>query len=64
MEKKAFPVAALNLEHKSLVVHVTTLSIDLGIMIRLLKRAQIAHLKVVEAPTEIPSNYADFADVF
>ena len=28
------------------------------------KRAQIAHLKVDEAPSEISSKYADFADVF
>ena len=30
----------------------------------LLKRAQIAYLKVDEAPTKIPSKYADFANVF
>ncbi len=29
-----------------------------------LKRAQIAHLKADEAPTEVLSKYADFADVF
>ncbi len=29
-----------------------------------LKRAQIAHLKVDEALTKVPSKYADFADVF
>ncbi len=28
------------------------------------KRAQIAYLKVDEAPTKVPSKYADFADVF
>ncbi len=28
------------------------------------RRAQIAHLKVDEAPTKVPSEYADFADVF
>ncbi len=28
------------------------------------KRAQIAHLKVDEAPTKVPSEYANFADVF
>ncbi len=28
------------------------------------KRAQIAHLKVDEAPSKVPSKYADFADVF
>ncbi len=27
------------------------------------RRAQIAHLKADEAPTEVPSEYADFADV-
>ncbi len=30
----------------------------------LLKRAQIAHLKADEAPTKVPSEYADFTDVF
>ncbi len=29
-----------------------------------LRRAQIAHLKADEAPTKVPSEYADFADVF
>ncbi len=28
------------------------------------KSAQIAHLKVDEAPTKVPSKYTDFADVF
>ncbi len=28
------------------------------------RRAQIAHLKADEAPIEVPSEYADFADVF
>ncbi len=29
-----------------------------------LKKAQIAHSKANKAPTEVPSEYADFADVF
>ncbi len=28
------------------------------------RRAQIAYLKADEAPTEVPNEYADFADVF
>ncbi len=28
------------------------------------RRAQIAHLKADEAPIEVPSKYADFADIF
>ncbi len=28
------------------------------------RRAQIAHLKADEAPTNVPSKYADFTDVF
>ncbi len=28
------------------------------------RRAQIAHLKADEAPTKVPSEYADFADIF
>ena len=29
-----------------------------------LKKAQIAYLKMDEAPSKVPSKYADFADVF
>ncbi len=29
-----------------------------------LRRAQIAHLKADKAPTKVPSEYADFVDVF
>ena len=29
-----------------------------------LRKAQIAYLKADEAPTKVPSKYADFADVF
>ena len=28
------------------------------------KKAQIVHLKTDKAPTKVPSNYADFTDVF
>ncbi len=28
------------------------------------KRAQIAHLKTDEAPSKVPSEYSDFADIF
>ncbi len=46
------------------MVHVTGLSIDSGDEMHLSKRIQIAHLKADEAPTKVPSEYADFADVF
>ena len=62
--KKEFAVAALDPEYKAFVVHVATLSVDLGDEVHPLKRVQIAHLKVDEAPSEVPSKYADFTDVF
>ncbi len=40
------------------------LNIYLGDKIHPLKRIQIAHLKIDEAFIKVPSEYADFADVF
>ncbi len=62
--KKEFAAAALVPEHEAFVVHVAALSVDSGDEMHPSKRAQIAHLKVGEAPTEVLSEYADFADVF
>ncbi len=62
MEKKES--AVLNPEHEAFVVHIVALSVDLGDEMYLSKKAQIAHLKVVEAPNKVSSEYADFADVF
>ena len=62
--KKEFSATALDLEHGAFVVHVAALSVDLGDEIYPLRRAQIAYLKADEAPTKVPSKYADFTDVF
>ncbi len=62
--KKEFAATALNLEHEAFVVHIAALSVDLGDEVHPSRKAQIAHLQVDEAPTKVPSEYADFADVF
>ncbi len=62
--KKEFVAVALDPEHEAFVVHVAALSVDSGDKVHPSRRAQIAHLKVDEAPIEVPSEYADFADVF
>ena len=64
IEKKEFAVAVFDLEHETFVVYITTLSVDLRDQMHLSKKAQIAHLKADEAPIEMLSKYADFADVF
>ncbi len=62
--KKKFAAAALDPEHKAFVVHIATLSVDSGDEMHPSRKAQIAHLKADEAPTKVPSEYTDFADVF
>ena len=62
--KKEFAATILDPEHKPFVVHVSALSVNPGDKVHPLKRAQIAHLKADEAPTKVPSKYADFANVF
>ena len=62
--KKEFVAATLDPEHEAFIVHVAALSVDPGDKVHLSKRAQIAYLKADEAPTEMPSEYADFANVF
>ncbi len=62
--KKECATAALDPEHEAFVVYVVTLSVDLGDEVHLSRTAQIAHLKANERLTEVPSEYADFADVF
>ncbi len=63
-EKKEFTTAALDSEHEAFVVHVATLSVNSGDEVHPSKRTQIAHLKADEALIEVPSEYANFADVF
>ncbi len=62
--KKEFATAALDPKHEAFVIYVATLSVNAGNEVHPSKRAQIAHLKVDEAPTKVPSKYADFVDVF
>ncbi len=62
--KTAFAPAALDQEHEVLVVHVAALSIDSSNEMHPSRKTQIAHPKADEAFSEVPSEYADFADVF
>ena len=64
IEKKKFATAVLDPEHEAFVVHVASLSIDLSDEVHPLKRAEIAYLKADETSIEVPSEYADFANVF
>ncbi len=64
IRKKEFAIVALDLEHKAFIVYVTAFSIDSDDEVHPSKKAQIAHLKVHEAPTKIPNKYANFANVF
>ena len=62
--EEEFAATALDSEYKVFVVYVVTLSVDFGDEMHLSKGAQIAYLKADEAPTEVPNEYSDFADVF
>ena len=63
--KERVPAAALDPEHETFVVHVASLSsTPLDASIYLSRRPQIAGLIAKEAPTKVPAEYADFADVF
>ncbi len=62
--KKEFAAASLDPKHEAFVVYVAILSVDSGDEVHSSRRAQIAHLKADEAPTKVPSEYADFVDVF
>ena len=64
IEKKEFAAAALEPEYKTFVVYIPTPSVDSSDEVYPLRRAQIAYLKADEALSEVPSKYADFADVF
>ena len=62
--KKEFAAAALDLKHEVFAVHVAALSVNPDDGVHPSKIAEIANLKVDEAPTKVPSKCADFADVF
>ncbi len=62
--KKEFAVAILDPEYEAFVVHIAALSIDSDDKVHPLRKTQIAHLKADEVFSEMPSKYADFADIF
>ena len=46
------------------MVHAAALIIDSGDEVYLLRKGQIDYPKANETPTKVPSEYADFADIF
>ena len=65
VRKKEFAAAALDPGHETFVVHVASLeSPSQEGDVHPSRRAQIAALVANEAPTSIPTEYSDFADVF
>ena len=66
VSKKEFAAAVLDPEHETYVVHVASLSsIPLASFdIHPSRESQISGLIAEEAPTKVPAEYSDFADVF
>ena len=69
MSKKEFAAAALDLESETFVVHVASLSFDTSpnfspLDVHPFRRPQIFGLIAERAPTKVPAEYSDFADVF
>ena len=65
INKKEFAKAVLDEESETFMVHVTALKAPLaGMAIHPSREAQISTLIQDKAPTKIPSEYADYADVF
>ena len=62
IEKKKFVAIALDLEDKIFIVHVASIYLDSDVNSS--QKAQTALLEVVNAPTIIPFEYADFVDIF
>ena len=67
--KKEFAAAALDPESETFVVHVASLSSDASpssspLDVHPSRRPQISGLIAEEAPTKVPAEYSDFADVF
>ena len=62
--KKEFAATVLDLKYKTFVIHIAALSINPGDKLYPSRRAQIAYLKVDNVRTKVPSEYADFVDVF
>ena len=65
IDKKEFAKAALDEESETFVVHVAALEAPLaGMAIYSSQAAQISALIQNKAPTKVPPEYADYADVF
>ena len=66
MGKKEFAVAAFDPEYETYVVHVAFLSSTLltSLDVHPFHRPQVSGLIAEEAPTKIPAEYSDFANVF
>ncbi len=62
--KKKFAAASLDLEYKTFIVHIATLSVDSSDEMHPSKKVQIAHLKADKASTKVLSKYVNFANVF
>ena len=64
--EKKFAAAVLDPEHETFVVHVASLNSTplTDADVHLSHRPQIAGLIVEKAPTKVPAEYADFADMF
>ena len=67
--KKEFAAAALDPEHETYVVHVGSVRSDASpssspLDVHPSRRPQISGLIAEEAPTKVPAEYSDFADVF
>ena len=66
VDRKEFATAALDPEHETYVVHVASLRSTLlaSLNVHPSRRPQISGLIAEEAPTKVPAEYSDFADVF
>ena len=64
IEKKEFVIVAFDPEYEPLVVHVAAFSVNLDDKMHHSRKAQLAYIKVDKVSTNVPSKYADFANVF
>lgn len=59
-----FVVAVLDLEHEVFVIHIVAFGKNSSDEINSLRKTLIAHLKANKAPTKVPSEYAEFTNIF
>ncbi len=59
-----FIVIALDLDHKTFLVHIVALNISFDTEVHSLKKAQIAHLKGDKVSIKVYSKYTNFINVF